>query len=111
MELSLKPANKLTYKFRLTPQMHLSINLLQMPLVKLKEFVEKQVEENPLLNLENVKPPKETSYDFASEEDRDYKESLIASIFSAISWPLFVSVRSFSLPVFSKLIRPDFSIS
>jgi len=77
MELSLKPANKLTYKFRLTPQMRLAINLLQMPLVKLKEFVEKQVEENPLLSLENVKPPKEVNYDFTSEEDRDYKESLI----------------------------------
>ena len=77
MELSLKPSNKLTYKFRLTPQMHLSINLLQMPLVKLKEFVEKQVEENPLLNLENIKPPKDASYNFTDGEDQDYKESLI----------------------------------
>lgn len=49
MQLELKPANKLIYKLRLTPQMRLAINLLQMPLVKLKEFVEKQVEENPLL--------------------------------------------------------------
>ena len=77
MLLELKPANKLIYKLRLTPQMRLAISLLQMPLVKLKEFVEKQVEENPLLNLENVKPPKEVNYDFTSEEDRDYKESLI----------------------------------
>ena len=77
MELSLTPSNKLTYKFRLTPQMRLSINLLQMPLVKLKDFVEKQVEENPLLNLENIKPPKEVNYDFTSVEDQNYKESLI----------------------------------
>ncbi|MBU4376916.1 MAG: RNA polymerase factor sigma-54 [Candidatus Omnitrophica bacterium] len=77
MELALKPVNKLTYKFRLTPQMRLSINLLQMPLIKLKEFVEKQVEENPLLNMESVKPPKEASYDFAGVEDQNYKESLI----------------------------------
>jgi len=77
MQLELKPANKLIYKLRLTPQMRLAISLLQMPLVKLKEFVEKQVEENPLLNLESVKPPKEVNYDFTSEEDRDYKESLI----------------------------------
>jgi len=77
MELSLKPSNKLTYKFRLTPQMRLAISLLQMPLVKLKEFVEKQVEENPLLNLENIKPPKEVNYDFTSVEDQNYKESLI----------------------------------
>lgn len=78
MQLELKPANKLIYKLRLTPQMRLAISLLQMPLVKLKEFVEKQVEENPLLNLENIKPPKEVSYDFTSEEDQYYKESLIA---------------------------------
>ncbi|MBU0605513.1 MAG: RNA polymerase factor sigma-54 [Candidatus Omnitrophica bacterium] len=77
MQLELKPANKLIYKLRLTPQMRLAINLLQMPLVKLKEFVEKQVEENPLLNLENIKPPKEVNYDFTSEEDQNYKESLI----------------------------------
>ena len=77
MQLELKPANKLIYKLRLTPQMRLAINLLQMPLVKLKEFVEKQVEENPLLNMENVKPPKEVNYDFTSEEDQNYKESLI----------------------------------
>jgi len=77
MELSLKPANKLTYKLRLTPQMRLAINLLQMPLVKLKEFVEKQAEENPLLNLESVKPPKEANYDFTGEEGQNYRESLI----------------------------------
>ena len=77
MELSLKPSNKLTYKFRLTPQMRLAISLLQMSLVKLKEFVEKQVEENPLLNMESIKPPKEVNYDFTSVEDQNYKESLI----------------------------------
>jgi DNA-directed RNA polymerase specialized sigma54-like protein len=36
MQLEIKPANKLTYKLRLTPQMRLAISLLQMPLVKLK---------------------------------------------------------------------------
>ena len=77
MQLELKPANKLIYKLRLTPQMRLAISLLQMPLVKLKEFVEKQVEENPLLNMESVKPPKEVNYDYTSEVDQNYKESLI----------------------------------
>ncbi|MCX5692229.1 MAG: hypothetical protein NTX47_00875 [Candidatus Omnitrophica bacterium] len=61
MQLELKPANKLTYKFRLTPQMRLSINLLQMPLVKLKEFVAKQVEENPLLEIETKMSAKQGS--------------------------------------------------
>jgi hypothetical protein len=57
MQLELKPANKprtktlvrgeLTYKLRLTPQMRLAISLLQMPLVKLKDYVKQQIEENP----------------------------------------------------------------
>ena len=55
MQLELKPANKLTYKLRLTPQMRLAINLLQMPLVSLKEYVKKQLDENPLLELDPVR--------------------------------------------------------
>ena len=84
MELSLKPSNKLTYKFRLTPQMRLAISLLQMPLVKLKEFVEKQVEENPLLEIENRELPLkevESDLNYGSNEDdeekQNYKEGLI----------------------------------
>ncbi len=76
MQLELKPANKLTYKFKLTPQMRLAINLLQMPLVKLKELIKQQAEENPLLNIENLTPPREVNYNF-SEEDWNYRESLI----------------------------------
>ncbi len=59
MQLELKPANKLTYKLRLTPQMKLAISLLQMPLVKLQEYVKKQIEENPLLEIENKETPPE----------------------------------------------------
>jgi len=85
MQLELKPANKLTYKFRLTPQMRLSINLLQMPLVKLKEFVAKQVEENPLLEIEKLEAPTneaESDLNYNSDEDeekQDYRESLITN--------------------------------
>ncbi|MDP2789325.1 MAG: hypothetical protein Q8O46_04785, partial [bacterium] len=64
MQLELKPTNKLTYKLRLTPQMRLAISLLQMPLVKLKDYVKQQVEENPLLEIEKMEgPPKETESD------------------------------------------------
>ena len=85
MQLELKPANKLIYKLRLTPQMRLAISLLQMPLVKLKEFVAKQVEENPLLEIEKMEaPPKETEFDLnynsnEDEEKQDYRESLITN--------------------------------
>ena len=94
MQLELKPANKprtktlvrgeLTYKLRLTPQMRLAISLLQMPLVKLKDYVKQQVEENPLLEIENKEVPlKEVGSDlnYSSNEDEEerqnYKESLI----------------------------------
>jgi len=76
MQLELKPANKLTYKFRLTPQMRLAFHLLQMPLVKLKELIRKEAEENPLLNIENIKPPRDANYRL-SEEELNYRESLI----------------------------------
>ena len=54
MPLEVRPIQRLTYKLRLTPQMRLGISLLQMPLVKLKEFVEQEIEKNPLLEVENV---------------------------------------------------------
>jgi len=76
MELSLKPANKLTYKFRLTPQMRLAFHLLQMPLVKLKELIKKEAEENPLLTVENAPPPRDAGYKL-SEEEMNYRESLL----------------------------------
>jgi len=84
MQLELKPANKLTYKLRLTPQMRLAISLLQMPLVKLKEYVKQQVEENPLLEIEITEThPKEIEFDLNytsnedEEEQQNYRESLI----------------------------------
>jgi RNA polymerase sigma-54 factor len=83
MPLELKPVNKLTYKLRLTPHMRLAINLLQMPLVKLKEFIEKQVEENPLLDIENIGLPvkpwqgPELNYSAEDEEKDNYKKSLV----------------------------------
>jgi len=72
MPLEVKPVNKLTYKLRLTPQMRLSMNLLQLPLVKLKEFIKEQIEENPLLEEKKVELPSKSkeevdlSYDFAA---------------------------------------------
>lgn len=84
MQLELKPTNKLTYKLRLTPQIRLAMSLLQMPLVKLQEYVKQQVEENPLLEAENMDAPlKEDVSDLNDNghkfdaEKQDYRESLI----------------------------------
>jgi len=78
MPLQLKPINKLTYKLRLTPQVRLGINLLQMPIVKLKEFIERQIEENPLLDAEKDREPEPSlSYNLDDKEKQNYRESLI----------------------------------
>ena len=76
MPLEVKPIHKLTYKLRLTPQARLSMNLLQLPLLKLKEFIEQQIEQNPLLDVENVQPVKQENYNF-DEEKKNYIKSLL----------------------------------
>lgn len=73
MRLYARPINKLTYKLKLNPQIKLNITLLQMPLAQLNEFIKQQVEENPLLNIENDEPlsnPNKTS----EEDIKTYSE-------------------------------------
>lgn len=80
MQPELKTAYKITQRLKLTPQMRLAISLLQMPLVKLKDYVQQQIEENPLLEIENIEPgekPQE-NYNF-DEEEQDYRETLITN--------------------------------
>ncbi|MFA4889810.1 MAG: RNA polymerase factor sigma-54, partial [Candidatus Omnitrophota bacterium] len=49
MPLEIKLQPKLTYKLRLTPQIKLALNLLQLPLAQLKEYIKEEIEKNPLL--------------------------------------------------------------
>lgn len=85
MQLELKTTYKLTQKLRLTPQMRLAINLLQMSLVKLKEFIKEQVEVNPLLEIESDFLGSDKSsflqenYNFDDEDNQNYQESLITT--------------------------------
>ena len=83
MPLELTPSPKLTYKLRLTPQMRLSLNLLQLPLLKLKEYINQEIEKNPLLELidREPKPPKgetQMTWSGEDEEKKEYRESLIS---------------------------------
>jgi len=107
MPLEVRLINKLTYKLKLTPQVRLGINLLQMPLLKLKEYIKQEIEKNPLLEIEKddlFSKPKEKfgedlNYDFAanpptlqehlltqlhsltdSDEDREIGELIIGNI-------------------------------
>ena len=68
-ELSLKQTQKLV----MTPEMQLSIHMLQMPLLELKETIEQELVENPMLELK-----KET--DTVNAEDSSVEESLDAHI-------------------------------
>lgn len=99
MPLELKLTPKLTYKLRLSPQMKLSLSLLPLPLVKLKEYIIEEIEKNPLLEVltsESMFPNNKQSSDIITnieqqnsesklpwseedEEKRQYKESLIAA--------------------------------
>ena len=79
MKLELKPSPKLIYKLRLTPQMRLGISLLQMPLIKLKEYIKQELEKNPLL--ESVERPSKEERDFqdnyCDDDEKNYKESVV----------------------------------
>lgn len=49
MSLKIQLLPKLTHKLKLSPQIKLSLTILQLPLVNLKEYIIAQIEENPLL--------------------------------------------------------------
>ncbi|MFH1904981.1 MAG: RNA polymerase factor sigma-54 [bacterium] len=68
-ELSLKQTQKLV----MTPEMRQSIHMLQMPLLELKETIEQELVENPMLEL-----VKET--ETVNSEDSSIEESLDAHI-------------------------------
>jgi len=79
LPLQVRLVPKLGYKLRLSPQMRLSLNLLQLPLIKLKEYIEQEIEKNPLLELidEERQPKLEKPWALEDEEKRQYRESLI----------------------------------
>lgn len=87
MPLDVKLTPKLTYKLRLSPQMRLSLNLLQMPLTKLKEYVVEEIEKNPLLepinniisNVEEEKIESEMPWTEEDEQKWRYRQSLITA--------------------------------
>ncbi len=78
MPLEIKLTTKLTYKLRLNPQMKLSLNLLQLPMHKLKEYLIQEIEKNPLLESPQDRPPSinekvdETIRKIENQEDKEY---------------------------------------
>ena len=78
MRLRIKTVNKLTQKLKLTPHMRLSLQLLQFPLQKLREFINRQAEENPLLNLEYSNGFQKKNYNLDDKEKQTYENNLAA---------------------------------
>jgi len=77
MPLEVKLQPKLTYKLRLTPQIKLSLNLLQLPLIQLKEYIKEEIEKNPLLEPSEDATPSNGKLDeiLKKIENRENKES------------------------------------
>lgn len=79
--MKIRQVQKLSQKLALTPQMRQSIRILQMPILELKDYLEAQIEANPVL--EQTKAAK-TNEDSLAEQrikeflvlNREYKDSL-----------------------------------
>src|SRR5699024_6113309 len=62
-------------KLVMTPELRQAIQLLQFTSLELNEYLEKQMEENPLLELTNLQGEHENIDDYAKEKDEiDWKE-------------------------------------
>ncbi len=58
--MDLKQTQKFTQKLALTPQMRESLSILQMPFLELKNYIEKETEENPVIE-KDIKEFQETT--------------------------------------------------
>ena len=97
--MDIRLSQKLSQKLTLTPQMRQSLRILELPLLKLRSYIEIQVEENPALKQEDAagedslftekieklieqgKGPEDFGIGHAPDEiskKRDYRESLIS---------------------------------
>ena len=96
--MQIRQTQKLTQKLILTPQMKQSLHILQLQIIELKDYVEKEIEENPVLESQTDKkeeslPEKSTldettadimyhdhplgDYPDELNKKKDYKQSLI----------------------------------
>jgi len=82
MPLEVKLQPKLTYKLRLTPQIKLALNLLQLPLAQLKEYIKEEIEKNPLLELSEDATPSKGKLDeilknIENRENKEYESDIL----------------------------------
>ncbi|MEO2068178.1 MAG: RNA polymerase sigma-54 factor, partial [Desulfurobacteriaceae bacterium] len=76
MRQSLEQTEKLSLQLKLNPHILLNLEFLQLPILKLEDVIRKEIEENPLLELDEEarnekveeKEEEETIYDFVVED-------------------------------------------
>ncbi len=95
MKQKLEQVGELTLQLKLTPGILLNLQLLQLPILKLEEVILNEIEENPLLELEEEessqeKEKEETVLDFVIEDGNVFlyepeEEEITLAIPSSIS--------------------------
>lgn len=81
MPLSLQQVQKLSQRLIMTPQMQLSVKLLQMNSMELDELAQQEVLENPFLEMEEGLPDEGNDpLDFPEKDDSDLEETIFADL-------------------------------
>mgnify|MGYP001062210625 CR=1 FL=1 len=76
MKLGYDMALEQVQKLVMTPELRQAIEMLQFTSLELNEYLEVQMEENPLLELSNLHEEYENIDDYSEEKDIDWKEYL-----------------------------------
>lgn len=80
LKLQIKLAPKLTYQLKLSPRMKFLLKILELPLIKLKEYIQLEIDRNPLLEEEAPTTKSLESLDLQKEEKfKEFQESLLES--------------------------------
>lgn len=82
--LEIKLAPKLMHKLRLTPRVKLALNLLQLPMAQLKDYLKNEIEKNPLLesaeeHFTDEAFKQNTSLTDYDEEKIQYQQSILTA--------------------------------
>lgn len=88
MKFKLTPIQTLTHKLKLIPHIKLSLRLLQLPIEKLKDYIQEEIDKNPVFKQIEYKTYRndQQSYEYYKSPDiaddefekkKAYRESLI----------------------------------
>ncbi len=78
--LELQVNQSVHQQLALTPALRLSLEILQMPLAELQTFLSQQLEQNPLLELQETQENPETASESSPSDSRDYEEEIFKDL-------------------------------